>query len=101
MADLHMAGKKISGTHTTVTAPAKVVVEYAISLPFVKSVSLLEISKAKGATNADPRISVKILNAQVLQIKVTAKGHAQNLWISTRDQEKTVETLNKRFAFAH
>jgi hypothetical protein len=95
-----MSGRKISGTHTTVTAPAKVVVLFAIDMEDVKSVSLHEITKAKGATNTDPRISVRPLNPQALIVKVIAKGHAQNLWISTRDQENVVLALSERFTLA-
>jgi hypothetical protein len=95
-----MSGRKISGIHTTVTAPAKVVVLFANAMDEVKCVSLHEITRAKGATNADPRISVRQLNPQTLLVKVLAKGHAQVLWVSTRDQKKVLQALNERFASA-
>jgi len=93
-----MAGKRISGTHTTVIPSAETVARFALGLPSVKKVGLGEITMAKSARNSEPKIIIRELNPSVLQVKVIAKGKAQLLRVSTRDQKKAIEALERQFS---
>lgn len=97
MAKGHISGRRISGRHSTVTALAEIVVLYVLTLPSVKTVGLGKIAKAKGASNSNPRLTIRTVNSEVILIKVIGKGQVQQLRVSTRDQDATVASLRERF----
>lgn len=93
----HMAGKRISGTHTTFTRCAAEVRDFLLNHDYVSSISAGRMRSARSARYPRPKLIIKILSPRVLELKVVGGHKMQILTIMTDDLEHTVYVLRRQF----
>lgn len=86
----HRAGKKFSGSHTTIIDAAEKIVDFANESPEVSKI-ILGVIKQIG--NGKQKVKSTIIPAG-LKLKIRGSTTVQEIFIYTNNPEKTKKTLN-------
>lgn len=95
---MHVGGKKISKSHTTIIDESDIIIKKARKL---EDVSKVIVSQIKVIRNGPRRIKISKVEAG-LKIMVRGIGSRQNLFVYTKEKDKTESILkdawNKKYA---
>lgn len=93
----HIAGGKITATHTTVTEAAKRVVEVAKKIPAIKRVGLGQITPASGGSH---RITVKSQEKGAIVLSVRMPKSIQEVTLYTDSVDYVLRELRKKLTIS-